>query len=91
MAGAKLEARLFRHVLNRLRSVPSSGLAVAEKNQGRFALLGFLLVVFSVAPRSNKQLVPAPGTTRHVSWWFRGRRGTAARWASPQLLQEVSS
>jgi hypothetical protein len=28
---------------------------------------------------SNPQLVPTPGTARHVSCGFRGRRGTAAR------------
>lgn len=48
-------------------------------NTGRFALLGLLPVGFFVAHRSNLPLVPTPGTARHVSCGFRGRRGTAAR------------
>jgi len=31
--------------------------------------------------RANKLLVPTPGTAHHVSCYFRGGRGTTARWA----------
>lgn len=40
----------------------------------------------SFAKEPNPQLVSTPGTARHVSWCFRGRRGTAARYASREKL-----
>jgi hypothetical protein len=38
---------------------------------------------------ANQQLVPTPETARHVSWGFRGRRGTAARYASKNFVSCV--
>jgi len=37
----------------------------------------------------NKQLVPTPGTTRHVFGCVRGRRGTAKRWLSAFFVSNV--
>jgi hypothetical protein len=34
----------------------------------------------------NKQLVPTPGTARHVSCHFRGRRGTATRYEYKNVM-----
>ncbi len=37
--------------------------------------------------KHNTSLVPTPGTARHVSCCFRGRRGTALRCASYDCIQ----
>jgi hypothetical protein len=52
----------------------------AQSNHGR---LKEQLKNFTVSRQVNSDslLVPAPGTARHVSWCFRGRRDTAIHWA----------